>query len=93
MCDMASVDLFNNPATSPIPTIQTTAIESLLPMDNTNSSIESLSINDIRLFESLELNSSGSSGIGNSNEAIIDGSLDETVSPYEDASQYCKICK
>lgn len=93
MCDMASVDLFNNPATSPIPTIQTTVIESIMPMDNMNTSMDSLTINDIRLFESLELNSSGSSGIGNSNEAIIDGSLDEADSLLEDASQYCKICK
>lgn len=59
----------------------------------TETTVEPLTINDIKMFESLDLDSSGSSGIGNSNEAIIEGSLDETDSLLEDASQHCKICK
>lgn len=89
---MTSVDLFSNTVTSPVSPIQTADIESMLTMDNgILPVVDALTINDIKMFESLD--SSGSSGIGNSNEAIIEGSLDEADSLHEDASQYCKICE
>lgn len=88
---MASVDLFEAPA-SPDASVPTLMFDSMSALD-VSGAADSLSLNDIKMFESLDLNSSGSSGIGNSNEAIIEGSLDEADSLLEDASQYCKICK
>lgn len=88
---MASVDMFDGPA-SPTASIPTLVFDSISALD-VSTAVDSLSLNDIKMFESLDLNSSGSSGIGNSNEAIIEGSLDEADSLLEDASQYCKVCK
>lgn len=89
---MASADLFSSvaPTTTPPATIATT--EATLTA-LTETTVEPLTINDIKMFESLDLDSSGSSGIGNSNEAIIEGSLDETDSLLEEPNQCCKICK
>lgn len=89
---MASADIFSS--------IATTSVSSTMEMSEptvaalTESTVvEPLTINDIKMFESLDLDSSGSSGIGNSNEAIIEGSLDESDMLIEDANQHCKICK
>lgn len=88
---MASADIFSTIATTPVsPTMAT--MEPNLPA-LTESTVEPLTINDIKMFESIDLDSSGSSGIGNSNEAIIEGSLDEADMLIEDANQHCKICK
>lgn len=86
---MASADIFSSVVASPVPTETTDSTLSGL----TENTVEPLTINDIKMFESLDLDSSGSSGIGNSNEAIIEGSLDESDSLLEDASQTCKMCK
>lgn len=91
---MTSVELFSSAATSPVSTstiASTTTDASLSSSDR--GSVEPLTINEIKMFESLDLHSSGSSGIGTSNEAIIEGSLDETDSLLEESSQSCKICK
>lgn len=91
---MASTDIFSTIAT-------TTSVSSTMATDEStvtgalteSTIVEPLTINDIKMFESLDLDSSGSSGIGNSNEAIIEGSLDEADMLIEDANQHCKICK
>lgn len=95
---MASADIFSSVAATAVPpaTIATTegTLSPLTGLSETNiTTVEPLTINDIKMFESLDLNSSGSSGIGNSNEAIIEGSLDETDSLLEEPNQCCKICK
>lgn len=91
---MASADIFKSniiKITAPdIPSATIATSESSLS-GLTESTVEPLTINDIKMFESLDLDSSGSSGIGNSN--IIEGSLDETDSLLEDGNQTCKICK
>lgn len=86
---MASADIFSSVAPSSVPTATETTLPSLM-----ETTVEPLTINDIKMFESLDLDSSGSnsSGIGNSNE-VIEGSLDETDSLLEDATQSCKVCK
>lgn len=91
---MASVDIFSSAATSPVSTstIVSSLTDTSLPSSDSGS-VEPLTINEIKMFESLDLHSSDSSGIGNSNEAIIEGSLDETDSLLEDSSQFCKLCK
>lgn len=89
---MASADIFSNVAASSMPPATIASTESTLS-GLSETIVEPLTINDIKMFESLDLDSSGSSGIGNSNEAIIEGSLDEADSLLEDASQNCKICK
>lgn len=84
---MASADIFSSVVASAVPT--DTSLSGL-----TDTIVEPLTINEIKMFESLDdLDSSGSSGLGNSNEAIIEGSLDESDSLLEDANQTCKICK
>lgn len=88
---MASADIFSTIATTSISSTMATAEQTLPAL--TESTVEPLTINDIKMFESLDLDSSGSSGIGNSNEAIIEGSLDEADMLMEDANQHCKICK
>lgn len=89
--EMASVEMFSTVAITSVASTMTTA-ESISPALNENI-VEPLTINDIKMFESLDLDSSGSSGIGNSNEAIIEGSLDEAEMLIEDANQHCKVCK
>lgn len=96
--EMETVGIFGSNAPSPVPpTTTTTTIpsttESILSLLTETTAVEPLTINDIKMFESLDLDSSGSSGIGNSNDAIIEISLDETDSLLDDAKQYCKICK
>lgn len=88
--EMASADIFSSVATPSVPP----SIQTPEPTLNglSESIVEPLTINDIKMFESLDLDSSGSSGIGNSNEAIIEGSLDEADSLLEE-NQHCKICK
>lgn len=88
---MASADIFSTIATTSISSTMAIAEQTLPAL--TESTVEPLTINDIKMFESLDLDSSGSSGIGNSNEAIIEGSLDEADMLMEDANQHCKICK
>lgn len=89
---MASTDIFSTIATTSVsPTMATSEPTVTALMESTI--VEPLTINDIKMFESLDLDSSGSSGIGNSNEAIIEGSLDEADMLIEDANQHCKICK
>lgn len=87
---MASVDTFSMVIATTLPSATIATNESSLSGIN-ESTVEPLTINDIKMFESLDLDSSGSSGIGNSN--IIEGSLDETDSLLEDGTQTCKICK
>lgn len=90
---MASPDIFDTAAAiSSVSSTTMTTGESVLPALTVNT-VEPLTINDIKMFESLDLDSSGSSGIGNSNEAIIEGSLDDVELLMEDANQYCKHCK
>ena len=89
---MASADIFSTVTPTSVPSpIPTT--DPILPALTETTAVEPLTINDIKMFESLDLDSSGSSGIGNSNEAIIEGSLDEADMLMEDANQHCKICK
>lgn len=90
---MASAELFGTAATTSVSSTTMVTVEPTLSALTENSTVEPLTINDIKMFESLDLDSSGSSGIGNSNEAIIEGSLDEADMLTEDANQYCKICK
>lgn len=90
--NMASADIFSSVATA-VPTATIASSEPILNGHSENSTVEPLTINDIKMFESLDLDSSGSSGIGNSNEAIIEGSLDESDSLLEETNQFCKICK
>lgn len=91
----AIVSLSSSPmSTSPrsSPTIGLT--DDVLPISiSDGNTYESLSKNDIKLFESLELASGSSSGIGTSSEVIIEGSLEETDSLLDDTSRSCKICK
>lgn len=89
---MASADIFNNVAATAVPLATIATIEPTLS-GHTENTVEPLTINEIKMFESLDLDLSGSSGIGNSNEAIIEGSLDESDSLLEDTNQCCKICK
>lgn len=89
---MASADIFSSVATTTVSPATITTTDTMLT-GHIETIVEPLTINDIKMFESLDLDSSGSSGIGNSNEAIIEGSLDETDSLLEDAHQCCKICK
>lgn len=89
---MASADIFGTIATTSVSSTMATS-EPIVTALAENTVVEPLTINDIKMFESLDLDSSGSSGIGNSNEAIIEGSLDETDMLMEDANQHCKICK
>lgn len=91
---MTSVELFCSAATSPVSTstIASSITDVSLPSLD-RGSVEPLTINEIKMFESLDLHSSGSSGIGTSIEAIIEVSLDETDSLLEESSQCCKICK
>lgn len=88
--EMASADIFSSVASPSVPP----SIKTPEPILNglSETVVEPLTINDIKMFESLDLDSSGSSGIGNSNEAIIEGSLDEDDSLLEE-NQHCKICK
>lgn len=80
---MASVDIFNSTTSS-----VDTSDDSVSPFDETIAEAPlTLSINDIKMFESLELETSGNS------ELIIEGSLEETDSMLEDSTQNCKICK
>lgn len=96
---MASADIFSSVTTpSSVPTATSIAVAAAAATDTTLSGlaettiVEPLTINDIKMFESLDLDSSGSnsSGIGHSNEGI---ELDETDSLLEDVSQNCKVCK
>lgn len=89
---MASADIFSTIAVTTVSSTMVTSEPTVAALTETNA-VEPLTINDIKMFESLDLDSSGSSGIGNSNEAIIEGSLDETDMLIEDANQQCKICK
>lgn len=89
---MASADIFSSVAATAVPPAAIATTEATLT-GLTETTVEPLTINDIKMFESLDLDSSGSSGIGNSNEAIIEGSLDETDSLLEEPNQCCKICK
>lgn len=89
---MASVDIFGTVAPTSVSSTMT-ATESTLTALTENTIVEPLTINDIKMFESLDLDSSGSSGIGNSNEAIIEGSLDEAEMLMDDANHHCKACK
>lgn len=89
---MASAEIFSTVATTSASSTTIITVETTLPA-LAESTVEPLTINDIKMFESLDLDSSGSSGIGNSNEAIIEGSLDEADMLMEDANQHCKVCK
>lgn len=57
-----------------------------------NGNCEPLTMNDIKLFESLDMN-----GADDYKDAIIeitlDGALEENDSMLSDANQICKICK
>lgn len=90
---MASADIFSSVAVTAVPPATIATTEATLNGLTETNIVEPLTINDIKMFESLDLDSSGSSGIGNSNEAIIEGSLDETDSLLEEPNQCCKICK
>lgn len=90
---MASADIFSTIAATSVSSAMATAESTVAAALTESTVVEPLTINDIKMFESLDLDSSGSSGIGNSNEAIIEGSLDEADMLMEDANQHCKICK
>lgn len=90
---MASADIFSTIAATSVSSAMATAESAVAAALTESTVVEPLTINDIKMFESLDLDSSGSSGIGNSNEAIIEGSLDEADMLMEDANQHCKICK
>lgn len=93
LVEMASAEIFSSVVAPSAPPAATITSSELTINGLSETIVEPLTINDIKMFESLDLDSSGSSGIGNSNEAIIEGSLDETDSLLEDANQHCKICK
>lgn len=52
-----------------------------------SSVVEPLTLDDIKIFEAMELDN----GVGN--EAIIEGALEEPDSMLDNATQLCKRCK
>lgn len=79
---MASTDIFNNSVMS---INASDGSESSLSPDS--SVVEPLTLDDIKIFEAMELDN----GVGN--EAIIEGALEEPDSMLENATQLCKKCK
>lgn len=90
---MASAEIFNLNTVNLVPT-------KINQFSDKNSM--DLSMDDLKLFEPLEMNgttsngginSSGNTSNGSANGDPMDGALEDSRSMSEDADQDCKICK
>lgn len=77
---MASADIFNNS------TVSDASDGSDPSLSTDNSAVEPLTMDDIKIFEAIELDTVN-------NEVMIEGALEEPDLMLDNATQLCKICK